>query len=57
MPGRRRSVLLAPLALLAACGGPILANPVPPEKHYPGVDRRLAAIAMRAMSKSRDARF
>lgn len=32
-------------------------EPVPPEKHYPGVDRRLAAIAMRAMSKSRDARF
>ena len=31
--GRRRSLLLAPLALLlAACGGPILANPVPPEK-------------------------
>lgn len=32
-------------------------EPVPPEKHYPGVDKKLAAIAMRAMSKSRDARF
>jgi predicted secreted hydrolase len=33
MTGRRRRLLLAPLALLlAACGGPILANPVPPEK-------------------------
>jgi predicted secreted hydrolase len=33
MTGRRRTLLLAPLALLlAACGGPILANPVPPEK-------------------------
>jgi predicted secreted hydrolase len=33
MPGRRRTLLLAPFALLlAACSGPLLANPVPPEK-------------------------